>query len=322
MFVEEVVQVIMRLLPEDSSLKHINDILSNEIPQYRILGDLPLDQQDFIQLANRVGVFYDCGANQQIFVLYKESLAVFLVFCAVYEYDARTFWKPVEKYIGEISIQHRSKMFDVFLQVLDKYNLEHFESESEEGYTHVTPILCHAGIPINALDSFFSAISNTINDSFYDDFSVNDYLFYFKNKTEITVRRYLKLNSRSSAYQFIQDIKSAIIGTVEERIELMGNDLRALSQVNEWKEKPKIKKSLNARQNVRISAPKIKVDIDGFGVFFELPQIMIKQSYDSYVIWEIQSDEKIEMVKASIYRRNQILYSEEKEFILLCYIKN
>lgn len=306
----------MRVLPEDTSLKHINEILNNEIQKYRILGDLPFDQQDFLQLANRIGVFYDSGANQHIFLLYKESLAVFLVFCAVYEYDDRTFWKSVEKYIGEISIPHRNKMFNVFLQVLDKYNLELFESESEEGYAHVTPILCHAGIPINALDSFFSAISNTINDSFYDDFSVNDYLSYFKNKTEITVRRYLKLNSRSSAYQFIQDVRSSIIGTVEERIELTGNKLRMLSHVDEWKEKPKIKKSLNARQNVKISAPKIKVDINGLGIFFVLPQIMIKQSYDPYVIWEIQSDEKIDMLKASIYRRDQVLYSQEKELIL------
>lgn len=306
----------MRLLPEESSLKHINEILSSEIPQYRILGDLPLDQHDFIQLANRMGVFYARGANQQIFLLYKESLAVFLVFCAAYEYDDRTFWKPVEKYIGELSIPHRNKMFHVFLEVLNKYNLEIFESESEEGYAHVTPILCHAGIPINAYDSFFSAISNTVNDSFYDDFSVNDYLSFLKNKTEITVRRYLKLNSRSSAYQFIQNVRNGIIGTVEEHKELTGNELRMLFRVDEWKEKPKVKKSLNARQNVRISAPKIKVDIDGLGVFLELPQITIKQSYDHYIIWEIQSDEKTDMVKASIYRRDQILYTEEKELIL------
>lgn len=307
---------VMRLFHQDDSLKHINEILNNEIPQYRILGDLPLDQQDFIKLANRIGVFYDCGENQQIFLFYKESLAVFLVFCAVYEYNDRTFWKSVEKYIGEMSIPHRNKVFHVFLQVLDKYNLELFESESEEGYAHVTPILCHAGIPVNALDSLFSAISNTLNDSFYDDFSLNDYLSYLKNKTEITVRRYLTSNSPSSAYQFIQDVRSGIIGTVEESIELTGNELRMLFHVDEWKEKPKVKKSLNARKNVRISAPKIKVDIDGFGIFFELPQIIIKHSYDPYVIWEIQSDEKIDMVKALIYSRNQILYSEEKKLIL------
>ena len=306
----------MRLFPEDSSLKHINEILNSEIPKHRILGDLPLYQQDFIQLATRIGVFYDCGANQQIFSLYQESLAVFLVFCAVYEYDEGTFWKPVEKYIGEMLNSHRNKLFHVFSQVLTKYNLELFKSESEEGYTHVTPILCHAGIPINALDSFFSAISNTINDSFYDDFSVDDYLTYLKNKTEITVKRYLKLNSRSSAYQFIQDVRSGITGTIEERMDLTGNELRMLRQVDEWKEKPKVKKSLNARRNVRISAPKINIDIDGLGVYCVLPQIIIKQSYDPYVIWEVQSDEKVDMIKASIYRRDQILHSEEKELIL------
>lgn len=306
----------MRLFPEDSSLKRMNEILSNEISKYRILGDLPLDYQDFLHLANRIGVFYNCGANQQIFLLYKESLTVFLVFCAVYEYDDNTFWKPVEKYIGEIPAVHRTKMFDAFIQVLDRYNLECFESEGEEGHAYVTPILCHAGIPVNSLDSFFSAVSNTINDSFYDDFSVNDYLAYLKNKTEITVRRYLNLNSHSSSYQFIQDVRNSIAATVEEDMELNGNEIRMHAQINEWKEKPKIKKSLSVRQNIRISGPKMKIDIDGFGIYFVLPQIMIKQSYDSYIIWEIQSDDDIELVKASICRHNQEFYSEEREFIL------
>lgn len=273
----------MSLLPEDCSLKNMNDIFEVKIQRYRILGDLPLDYQDFLQVANCIGVFYDIGADKQIFLLYKESLAVFLVFCAVYEYDDRTFWKSVNKYIGEISISQRNRIFNVFLQVLNKYDLEIFESESEEGYTLVTPILCHAGIPINAFE-FFSAISNTINDSFYDDFSVNDYLSYLKNKTEITVRRYLRLNRLSSSYQYIQDVRSGTAGTVEARIDLAGNDLRMISHLDEWKEKPKVKKNLNARQNVRISAPKIKIDVDGFGVFFELPQIMIKQSCDPYII--------------------------------------
>ena len=108
----------MRMFPEESSLKHINEILEHEIPKHRILGDLPLHQQDFIQLAGRIGVFYDCGANKQIFIRYKESLAVFLVFCAVFDYDDRTFWKPVEKYIGGVSTPHRNKMFDIFSKVL------------------------------------------------------------------------------------------------------------------------------------------------------------------------------------------------------------
>lgn len=47
----------MRLLLEDCSLKNMNNIFEVEIQRYRILGDLPLDYQDFLQVG-RIGVFY------------------------------------------------------------------------------------------------------------------------------------------------------------------------------------------------------------------------------------------------------------------------
>ena len=67
--------------------------------------------------------------------------------------------------------------------------------------------MCHAGIPINAFDSYFSAISNTVNDAFYDDFDVDDYLSYLKNKTEMPVKRYIKLTNKRDSYSFIQNTK-------------------------------------------------------------------------------------------------------------------
>ncbi|MDF2610709.1 MAG: hypothetical protein K0R92_2183, partial [Lachnospiraceae bacterium] len=307
----------MNLFSQEISLKSMNEILSNEFQRYDLIGDIPLSRDDFAQLATKIALFYDRDANQQVFILYKESLSTFLVFCAVYEYDDRTFWKPVEKYIGEVSIPHRNKMFSVFMQSLTKYNKKLFESESEEGYAHVTPILCHAGIPVNAYDSFFTAISNTVNDSFYDDFSLDDYNTYIKNKTEMTVKRYLKLCDRKSAYQFIQDTRSLIMGVVSQDIDqLGGNTMRMIEEVNTWREKPKVKKSLNARNNVRIAAPQIKIDADGIGVFCILPQIIINESYDSYVIWEIQSDDRLDLIKAAICRKERTLFSEEKEIVL------
>ena len=50
----------------------------------------------------------------------------------------------------------------------------------KKGYAYVTPILCHAGIPINSFEDYFAAISNTVNDAFYDDFDVDDYSYLFK----------------------------------------------------------------------------------------------------------------------------------------------
>jgi hypothetical protein len=304
----------MKLFTEDSSLQSMNEVLGTHIPKYSLIGDIPLSEKDFQNLASNIGILYRKDGNHQFNLKYKECLAVFLVFCAVYEYDKRTFWQPIEKYLGALSYNRRMDLSSAFSDVLYKYNLNHFEHESEEGFTYVTPILCHAGIPINAFDNFFAAISNTVNDSFYDDFDVDDYLSYLKNKTEITLKRYLKLTNRRDAYNFIQNSRKLILNdSVDNDDELdNGNYLRMFEQISYWKEKPKVKKNLQARSNVQITAPKIKLDLDGVGVYCELPRIVVKDSYDSYIIWEISSDETITNVKSDFFRRSGVLVSEEK----------
>ena len=192
--------------------------------------------------------------------MYKEAFVAFLVFCAVYEYENGTFWQILEKYTGNLSQQRRMEMYSTFLSVVKKYNLNLFENESEEGYTYVTPILCHAGIPINAFDSYFLAISNTVNDAFYDDFDVNDYLSYLKNKTEMPVKRYLKLTNKRDSYSFIQNTKHLVLNDTvdfDENID-SGNYTRMLEQISLWKERPKNKKNLQARSNVQITCTKNK----------------------------------------------------------------
>lgn len=308
----------MKQFVEESTLQSINDTFVNQLSKYSLIGDIPLSEEDFDFLASRIGNIYANELNQHIIDKYKECLAVFLVFCAVYEYESGTFWKSVEKHIGDVTYNRKMYLHSVFLNVLNKFNLNLFENESEEGYTYVTPILCHAGIPINSFDNYFEAISNTVNDSFYDDFDVDDYLAYLKNKTEITVKRYLKLANKKDSYNFIQNSRKLIQSDSVDKDEELdhGNYIRMLDQIALWKEKPKVKKNLQARSNVQITAPKIKIDLDGIGVYCELPRIVVKDSYDSFIIWEIASDETTKFVKSDFFRRSGVLVSEEKLFTL------
>jgi hypothetical protein len=292
----------------------MNDVLVSQIPKYSLLGDLPLSEKDFNHLAAAIKILYGNRMNQRFSYLLKECLSVFIVFCAVYEYEDRTFWRQIEEYLGELSQNRRVELFSIFSRVLEEYKLHKFENESEEGRTYVTPILCHAGIPINSLNTYFEAISNTVNDNFYDDFDVDDYLSYLKNKTERTVQRYLKLSNKRDSYNFIQNTKKLILSdSVDHDEELFhGNYLRMYEQITLWMEKPKVKKNLQARSNVQITAPKIKLDLNGVGVYCELPRIIVKDSYDSYLIWEIALDETTTLVKADFYKRSGVLVSEEK----------
>jgi hypothetical protein len=292
----------------------MNDVLVSQISKYSLLGDLTLSEKDFNHLAAAIKILYGNGMNRRFSYLFKECLSVFIVFCAVYEYEDRTFWRQIEEYLGELSQNRRIELYSIFSRVLEEYKLHKFENESEEGRTYVTPILCHAGIPINSLNTYFEAISNTVNDNFYDDFDVDDYLSYLKNKTERTVQRYLKLSNKRDSYNFIQNTKKLILSdSVDQDEELFqGNYLRMYEQITLWMEKPKVKKNLQARSNVQITAPKIKLDFDGIGVYCELPRIIVKDSYDSYLIWEIALDETTNLVKADFFKRSGVLVSEEK----------
>lgn len=304
----------LNLFIENDSLKSMNEMIVEQLPKYSLIGDLPLSREDFNYLASTITFLYENDTDTKFFYMYKEALVAFLVFCAIYEYDNKTFWQPIEKYTGDLSYQLRMEMYSTFLSIVNKYNLNSFENESEEGYTYVTPILCHAGIPINAFDSYFSAISNTVNDAFYDDFDVDDYLSYLKNKTEMPVKRYLKLINKRDSYSFIQNTKKLVLSDSVDSDEEMdsGNYTRMMEQIFLWKERPKNKKNLQTRSNVQINAPKIKIDLDGVGIYCEAPRIIVKDCYDSYLIWEISSDEITNIIKADFFRRSGVLVSEEK----------
>jgi hypothetical protein len=307
----------MGIFNNQLTIKAINDTLSNEISRNLLIGDILLDKEEFEYIANKVGAFYEHEANRALFLEYQETIAVFLVYCAVYGYDQRAFWGSVEKYVGIISISHRRQLYHIFLTVLDRYGLNKFEHESEEGYSQVTPILCHAGIPVNALESYFVSVSNTIDDSFYDEFSLEDYLAYFKNKTEVTVKRYLRYGSNRDTFNFIQATKKLIsYGTVDNEEIMNGNMKRMIEEVLVWREKPKIKKSLQARRNIQLVAPKIRLDMYGAGVVCEFPRVGIRDCYDSFVSWEVISDVTNFNVKAEIYRRNGAFITEERRLSL------
>jgi hypothetical protein len=304
----------MNLFTENSSLRTMNEIVAEQIPKYRIIGDLPLSKNDFNHLAFTIKYLYEKDTYEKIFNIYQEAFVVFIIFCGVYEYENNTFWQSIEKYIGEIPNHRRTEIYSTFLRVVKKYNLNSFENESAEGYTYVTPILCHAGIPISSFDSYFTAISNTVNDVFYDDFDVDDYLSYLENKTEMTVKRYIKSLEKRDAYNFIQDTKQLLLGDSIENDLLSnnGNYIRMMEQISLWMEKPKNKENLTARSNAQIVAPKIKIDLNGVGIYSELPRIVVKDCYDSYLIWEITSDEMPSIVKVDLFRRSGVLVSEEK----------
>ena len=122
------------------------------------------------------------------------------------------------------------------------------------------------------------------------------------------------MTNRRDAYNFIQNTRKLILYDsvdIDDELE-SGNYTRMSEQISLWKEKPKVKKNLQARNNVQITAPKIKIDLDGVGIYCEIPRIVVKDCYDSYIIWEISSDETTNFVKSDFFRRSGVLVSEEK----------
>ncbi len=90
----------------------------------------------------------------------KELIALFLVGTAKYHYNDGEggFWSKIEQIIPQINGNNHAAIVEAFDDIIKRYNLPNFHEAAEEGYKLIAPIICHAGVPINCLDSWFDVV--------------------------------------------------------------------------------------------------------------------------------------------------------------------
>ena len=314
----------MRLFNENLILNRMEQILSEQLTQVKIIGDIPLSRNDFEYLAEKIRVFIQNGVENELFNKYRASIATFLVFGAVYYYDGGTYWPNIEKYTGDIQTNRRNDFYKRFIYILEHLNLPRFEKEQEEGFRYVTPILCHAGIPQSCLDDYFEVVSDTLNNTaFFEGHILEEFKYFMRFKVQKPVIRYFEF-LENEAEEFLQNSRDLLLyidgsnSSVEDaKIKFQDLPKRMIERCFEWQNSERVKDKIKIIKNVILTSPKIMLDTQGMGIYVLLPQQLIRDCFDDKVSWEIIYGERVFISKARLFKKGEFFVSEEKTVSLL-----
>lgn len=134
-------------------------LLAESLTHVRLLGEIPLTDQDIEMLGGMVKEVTTPDISKGTRILktrYPTCFACFLVGMGRFYGKEVGFWPIVEKKAGPIDINWQGKWGKIFLQFLEQHGLPKFDEE--EGLAYVTPILGHACIPDSCLDEYYDRV--------------------------------------------------------------------------------------------------------------------------------------------------------------------
>ena len=147
------------MLENCTDLLNCENQLAEAIKPVRLLGEIPLSDQDTELLARLVREVITPSISKgtrYLRTMAPACLACFLVGMGRF-YDKETgYWPIVERKVEPIDINWKVKWGKIFIQFLEHNCLSKFDEE--EGLAYVTPILGHTCIPDCCLDEYFDRV--------------------------------------------------------------------------------------------------------------------------------------------------------------------
>lgn len=287
---------------ESSCAELINNILLkfSKLNEDSIIDKILSGKEEYDLVCETITAILKWKRLNYVLAFHEELIAFFLVGTAKYHYNDSEggFWNQVEKIIRGANLNSRRDIVNAFYRVVKKYNLPLFEDEKKEGYKLIAPIVCHAGIPQNCIDSWFDAIYQ-MQKVKYSNLELE--LNFACRYADRPVKRYIKFLSErglvAEEVQQIQELISCVIAkkAVPESIDL---SCEVKKYAVDWAETKG--KACNSVFIKRFS-PELLYDCETYNLTVHLPDMNLKKGY--WVRWDIISDEEI--LRKKIYGKEQ-----------------
>ena len=284
---EEPIKVIFNLNCEKKSLSTIEVELEEALKKVKLVGEITVDYENYELLAKLLTEDTETNGLNTIRIRYPDSLVVFMVFTGIHCYDGQ-YWEYIENYLHNCE---REKLMEVFHQVLEKYQLDTFESE-EKTFKNVTAILFQAMIPNFSIRSIIQLIEEELNcqnnilDGLYE---IKDTFSYRLDKP---VQRYIDYLKDGWETLFVE-IQEVLEGSQKDHYLTLSRQMIQAIKAYTSRERAE-----NIATRGRISTPKLTIDVEGIGLYFDLPEQKFYQADIHEVTWCIQyrenKDKKIE----------------------------
>jgi hypothetical protein len=247
--------------------------LSHEISGVRLLGQLDFSPRDVDKLATFIGrqITHDVHQGTEFLKEHApSSLACFLVWEGVLNYQGGDYWSVVRDATGLSDPNWQSKWGQIFINFLGSKGLPLLEIPGAHRY--ITPILAHGGIPDYCLNDFFGRVLLPMVRNLPDPDDLNSVLQELriyreeiseKNKIEIQLKELMKRKveayrelNRSRALIAVSDQLQRIkefeekAGKIEEIAGIPENPSRYIA--DKLEEMKRVRESLRDIDRIRI----------------------------------------------------------------------
>lgn len=139
-----------------STIQVLNDWEARLKPWFveiRLLGEIPLTTAEVHEIGS---LLKQVGRSRLLRPTWPHTLAVYMAAVAVRN-DERSYWNVLTDGLGlSNTVNIHSRLGTSFLNILDSWKLSTFANVG--GYTYVTPIRLHGGIPAYSLPDFFEDV--------------------------------------------------------------------------------------------------------------------------------------------------------------------
>ncbi|MBR1419599.1 MAG: hypothetical protein IJ575_00860 [Selenomonadaceae bacterium] len=260
-------------------IKMFNQKLVDQLNRVDIIGDLAIDQETFNQLHEAVSM---CTNNFKMIDHFKKrrrAYAVYLVFCAVYEYEKNDggYWKMLEKkFQRSLSEDDKNYLVEILETTiaLHKNIRQQFVVNQSGSHSRIRKFLDQAGIPAKYLDSFITKIYRTIKDDDFDSFSIHawlNYLRYDKRSTKNYLTYILKPNESLDLIRFTRKR----LRNFETKTPITGNRIRLAQAIDRFRGTSSFRDQEELQKNVEIHGSPY-ISIDDQKVVLNLPRVNVK----------------------------------------------
>lgn len=234
------------------------------------------------------------------------TFALFLVLEGVYNYKGGNYWAGPIKVLG-IQTNHTDDCGRLFLEILAKFNLPTFEQSG--GFTYVTPILLHGGIPNDLLPDFFDFLWKHEARPHRIALDTGSLLQLWRREPELyltylpePVKRFLR-DGGSVAEDFVGRCLDLFHTTsLEESTELIDLPGRVLKAFWQWRESKGREIEIRPlRPRVRLQKPVITLApyTTGIGLYLPPQQFPISEAPQT-LTWHLQMDDNARQVIPTI----------------------
>ncbi len=316
------------------SVSQINNLLIQGFsnPDTTLIGDVDLDTATLSELKEGLRLLLTHSFDYYSRT-YMESVSYILVDIAQRDYSSN-FWSLVAEDFFEFDQIKRQQVKTLFQETCLRYDMPLFEEDSKSGYSIITPIICHAGIPNEQLNSFFKTVEDNITGyrNIFPDSSEEVFRYSY-----VSVQRFVKyLGDDYSTFmtQWLMTSESAESDSSEEDLNRLLRDTfpsekilvpyRFLNKYIEWLNLPVDIKKGSSVKRTRFNKPSIHIDNRGIGLTLELPQQTVDPGLDYYMsgneklYWTIAIGDRTVTVPCSLYynQNTNKWFSEDSALVL------